>query len=906
MRKPLLLSSICLLCLFVIISFKNYQTGKFYYAFGRKKPLTAHATKLAIRFGGQQGQAILQSRLASLAVGKEHQKWHDGRTVVIDAANAAQQQGLLERFNADKEVVAAGPVYLVDQQLEAVLTDEFMVQFTDGISETRIDSLNKANNVSIIRHSLYYLLRVSPKTDVLEMANAYYETGLTVFSHPNFLMPVQLFQHIPNDTYFSSQFNFHNIGQIINTIDNHVGTSGADIKAPEAWNTTRGSASITVAVLDEGVTSDHPDLPNTRQVRLAGSNFAGGTSNDPSPHGTLDNHGNGCAGLIGATMDNNMGITGLAPQCRIMPIKITDDNELFVSNDVLASAIKFAADNNADVLSNSWGMNTSDTGAVPSIVSAIRYAVTNGRGGKGAVVVFAAGNTAAHSGGHSGYISFPSNVNVPGVLTVGASDRNDSQADYSPTSNPSAAGQNQYIDVVAPSHKAYPPAAYPVGYGGGIAGETFEVWSLDMPGATVGYNAWPNVAPENQEVPGGQVLPSTGTNFDAFTGRFGGTSAACPQVAGLAALILSMNPNLTAQQVFSIITNTTDKTGGYVYNTAGFSNELGYGRINACKAVNQVLTTSGISGPSCYTTGTVYTFSIPNVISTVNWSISPNLTILSGQGTSTIQVQATSSPNQPASVNATIPSACGNNVVLTKYIGLPILSGGYTNAFDGSQNPLGYYPGVTNPACTGYYITTNIQAINTSSVTWSKVSSSGVVNYTQTGNNISFYLFSPGEWVIFQLVIANGCGSYTYQFKWLASNCGSGGQPCNSAAFTITPNPASSNVSVTPNILPPCDLSSTPSSGTVTEDVFDSLSGIVPAQVKPASAAAPTGQNRTLKLIRALRMYDVAGKLLKSMDFGTGVTQLPSVDVSSLRPGIYFIEITDNKAVQRSQLLITR
>lgn len=864
--------------------------------------MVTHATKLAVRFSGQQGRPSLQSRLTSLAINADRQKWQDDRTVVITAANALQQQALIERFAADKDVITTSPVFFIDQKLEAALTDEFMVQFNEGVSQAKIDSLNKANKVVVIRNSLYYLLRVPPKADVLAMANLYYESGLATFSHPNFLTPVQLFQHIPNDTYFGSQFNFHNTGQVINTIDNHTGTSGADIKAPEAWSTTMGSAGITVAVLDEGVTSDHPDLPNTRQVRLNGSNFAGGVANDPSPHGTMDNHGNSCAGLIGATMDNNLGIAGLAPLCRIMPIKVTDDNENFISNDALASAIKMAVDSGAAVLSNSWGINTTDTGDFPNINNSIRYAVNSGRGGKGAVVVFAAGNTAAHSVGNNGYVEFPANVNIPGVLTVGASDRNDHQADYSPTSNTGATAQNQYIDVAAPSHRAYPPAVYQAaGVTGGIAGETFEVWSLDMPGTTVGYNPWPNVSPENLEVPGGQLLPSTGASFDAFTGRFGGTSAACPQVAGLAALLLSMNPNLTAQQVFSIITSTADKTGGYSYNSSGFSNELGYGRINACKAVNQVLTTSGISGPSCYTTGTVYTYSIPNVLSTVTWSISPNLTILSGQGTSTITVQATSGANQGAAVNASIPSACGSPIALRKYIGLPLLSGSYTNAYDGSDNPLGYYPSITNPACTGYYITTNIQGTNTSSFTWTKISSSGVVNYSQTGNNISFYLFSPGEWVIFQLVIANGCGSYTYQFKWQASNCGSGGQPCNSPAFAISPNPAATNITVTPNILPPCNLSYPVTSGTMTIDTFGILSGGTPVQVSPDRS-----DTKSPKMIRALRIYDVAGRLVKSLDYGAGVTQLPYVDISNLRPGVYFVEITDNKAVQRSQLLITR
>src|SRR5699024_1500433 len=187
----------------------------------------------------------------------------------------------------------------------------------------------------------------------------------------------------------------------------------------------------------------------SRQVRLDGSNFADGNANDPSPNGLHNSHGNACAGLVAATQGNNQGISGLAPHCKIMPIKIFNANGSGISVNSVADAITFAYNHGADILSNSWGYNNPDPNYFPVITMAIQNATTQGRNGRGTVVVFAAGNTANHVVGNEGYIGFPANVNISGVLTVGASDRNDNQAVYSPTSD-LASNQNQIVDVVAP------------------------------------------------------------------------------------------------------------------------------------------------------------------------------------------------------------------------------------------------------------------------------------------------------------------------------------------------------------------------------------------------------------------------------------------------------------------------
>ena len=173
-------------------------------------------------------------------------------------------------------------------------------------------------------------------------------------------------------------------------------------------------------------------------------------------------------------------------------------------------------------------------------------------------------------------------MNVQGVLTVGASDRYDEQADYSPTSNLSGS-YHQIVDIVAPSHRAYSC---------NISTESFECWTIDIP-STAGYNIWKNTGscylPLN-----GTTFPNSGTNYQAYTGYFGGTSCAAPEVSAVAALILSINPTLTQQEVTDIIESTARKAGGYNYQiTSGIPNgtwnsQMGHGVLDAYAAVQSV------------------------------------------------------------------------------------------------------------------------------------------------------------------------------------------------------------------------------------------------------------------------------------------------------------------------------
>jgi len=289
-----------------------------------------------------------------------------------------------------------------------------------------------------------------------------------------------------------------------------------NIDAPEGWEISTGSSDIVIAIIDEGVDLGHDDLIN----KLVDGWDCVEDDDDPTPWGN-DAHGTACAGLAAADTNNVIGVAGVSWNCKIMPIRIASGQYWFwTTEEWAANGIEYASDNGADVLSNSWGGGPdSDT-----IHNAIIEAKNNGRNGNGCVIVFSSGNS-------GGAVSYPAKYTE--VIAVGATDEDDIIWDYS--------NHGDELDVVAPS---------------GLCNLQGNIWTTDITGAA-GYN--------NRDP---LILD--------YTDKMGGTSAAAPEVAGLAGLILSVNPELTADEVQFIIESTADD----VDESGGWDEEYGWGRIN--------------------------------------------------------------------------------------------------------------------------------------------------------------------------------------------------------------------------------------------------------------------------------------------------------------------------------------
>jgi subtilisin-like proprotein convertase family protein len=528
--------------------------GKDYYYAGEKKIKLQRLTdSFAVRYKPDTTSKAMGVKLRAdtyFADAEERKELPNHRVVIVTVPPtrlAADTENSIKKLETENDVEFVTPVFRESRSgLRLVATDEITVRFKDSVSQQDIDNFNQSNGVEVIKENRFvkkqFLLRAKSAADTLKIANLYQKSDLTEFAEPNFITEARKAE-LPNDEYLSQQWHLHNTQQ-------GSGLAGEDVSAEEAWEITEGLPEIVIAIIDDGVDIDHPDLkpniwknPNESESDVHGWNFYDDTD-DPRPQKFAppyhelrgnDSHGTPCAGVAAAVGGNRSGVVGIAQHCKILPVKIFMADDLVPFN-TLADAIRYAGQK-ADVLSNSWGIPFSS-----DVERAIKDVVQTGRDGKGTPVFVATGNDFLSS------IGFP--ASVPEAIAVGASTNLGKRSAYS--------NYGQGLDFVAPS-----------------SGGTRGIFTTDVSFPGRGFNVG---------------TMNAGDAEGLYTNSFGGTSSATPLASGIAALILSLNKELSWEDVRRYMRNTADKidqeNGNYVN---GYSLEYGYGRVNAYRALDAVM-----------------------------------------------------------------------------------------------------------------------------------------------------------------------------------------------------------------------------------------------------------------------------------------------------------------------------
>ena len=286
---------------------------------------------------------------------------------------------------------------------------------------------NKIEEEKKIERQNITLIKSGDKTTV-ELINDLKNNASVEFVEPNY---IGYLSSTPNDTNYNNLWGLHNTGQTVNST---AGTSDADMDAPEAWNLNTGSASVTVAVLDSGIATNHPDLSANL---VAGYDFI---DSDSTPE-DVNSHGTHVAGIIGAVGNNSTGVSGINWNVKIMPLKISGEAGT-ISSSNLITALNYAVANGAKIVNMSLGFSS---------YSAAQYSALSDAQDAGVLVVAAAGNDSTNN--DSGTHSYPSDYDLDNIISVAATDQNDNLASFSNYGITS-------VDVAAPGVNIYSTIPY--------------------------------------------------------------------------------------------------------------------------------------------------------------------------------------------------------------------------------------------------------------------------------------------------------------------------------------------------------------------------------------------------------------------------------------------------------------
>lgn len=424
---------------------------------------------------------------------------------------------------------------------EFLITDRILITFREAAN-------NEVLSVFMAKYALILMSQYSDREFLMQLTD---QTGmnplkLVVIINETETALIESCEHdlnkrmtvhdinIPGDTNYIQQWHLHN------RLTHNAFDVRSSSNCEAAWQLLDhyGNSEVVIAVTDDGCRIDHADFDSVNKFvqwgYMQGSTLIHRDSVSANPQKMYQSgadHGTNCCGVVAAEVDGTLTV-GAAPGCRLLPIKWeSSGTSLFISDSKVMTMLGFVADK-VDIVSNSWGSSPESNYATNVVNRIKQLALTGGRRGKGIVFLWAAGNENCPIK-YSGNIDIPYNngynqfgwagvntsrefehnlIGIPGVMYVAALASNAQRSHYS--------NYGEGISICAPSSNSH---AY---------------WRMAVTGL-------------------GVMTTSGAAPF--FDSEFGGTSSATPLVAGIAGLVISANPGLSAIEVISILQKTASK-----------------------------------------------------------------------------------------------------------------------------------------------------------------------------------------------------------------------------------------------------------------------------------------------------------------------------------------------------------
>ncbi|MGA9768448.1 MAG: S8 family serine peptidase [Blastocatellia bacterium] len=588
----------------------NDTHGRYLKLYEKEQPLLQHPTDFTVIGNAED----IKTEFPELHANVQQVAANISRVSVEDK----DRDRLMMQVRQGKSQYVAHHVYKLPDSNDEVMIDDRIVLTLNPDSLDELEKIKDEYHLEDAgRMGDAYVLRVTAKTKLnpLKTANRIAKREGVESCEPHILITLQAInapQPGSSASLFKKQWYLDSTQETLPDLE-----AAAGINLTEAWtNFGFGSQDVVIAVIDDGFDLGHQAFMG-KDIDQNQKNFVQDNSDARSVE--RDIHGTPVASIATASRSGGA-IIGVAPDCKMLPIRVNLGVASAIDPQKLLEIFEYASAH-ADVVNCSFGSHPTESNFLQkAFVKAItKLTVSGGRRKNGLVIVFGAGNDdaptnlAGADNKNGVWFAFPvgaarvpiqippgKDVNtkfpiIPGVVVVGAVTSLKRKAGYS--------NWGDMLTVMAPSNNFHEMASITAG----INDEIKAKFSTNYPGL-------PMVAATNRPDHGqhlrllSDILLTKDVQENFYTNEAGGTSSAAPIVTGVVALMLSVKPDLSAQQVIEILKSTADKetvldftldladdpnlqgnfSGEFV---DGKSRLFGAGKVNAFKAVDEAFRT---------------------------------------------------------------------------------------------------------------------------------------------------------------------------------------------------------------------------------------------------------------------------------------------------------------------------